>query len=107
MKIPFLILALALWCQSVGAQALCNAQLKELREYAMASRYEQLPESQKPNFMAQLSPADRLGLMGAISGHKLGTAINNAAGGDYRSTITDVFNRKTEEFKKSCGFMLK
>jgi hypothetical protein len=93
--------------QVVGAQTHCEYQLKELRQYALAAKYEQLPAAQKPHFMAQLSPAEQLGLMGLQSGHNLGAGTAAMLGGGKASTLTDQFNLKTEEFKRSCGFMLK
>lgn len=102
-----LLIVLSSFSQTVGAQTQCDYQQKELRKYALAAKYEQLPDAQRSNFMAQLPPAEQVGLMGLISGHNLGAGISNAAGSGYRSTITDVFNQKAEEFKRSCGFMLR
>lgn len=91
----------------VNAQTFCDHQYKELTNYALAAKYESLPEEQRANFVAQLTADQTYGLMALRSGHQMGAAINNSLGGNYRDSMTDVFNRKLAEFKTKCGFMLK
>lgn len=97
-----LLLGNGAWCQTN-----CNYQQNELRKLGLAAKYEQLSGSQRASFFSQLTSADQISVMSLSSGHNLGAGINNAAGGGYSSTITDVFNQKAEEFRRSCGFMLK
>jgi hypothetical protein len=97
----------ALLSANVSAQTYCDSQLADLKDYAMVAKYEQLPEEQKPYFFAQLSPNQQLKLNMMGSSHKFGSALNNSLGGNYKDSMADVFNRKYEEFKRKCGFMLK
>ena len=86
-------------CVPAFAQSYCETELQNLRMFAMAAKYEQIPGEQKPSFFAQLSPDQQLQLMGIRSGNQLG--------GNNRNSMNEVLNRKTEEFKRKCGFMLK
>lgn len=97
----------ALLSANVSAQTYCDSQLADLKDYAMVARYEQLPEEQKSYFFAQLSTKQKSKLNILSSTHQFGSALNNSLGGNYNDSITDVFNRKYEEFKRKCGFMLK
>ena len=92
---------------SAQAQTYCDQRYKELQKDAIAAKAEQLPPEQRIHFEAQLTNEQRLALMAARGGHQLGTGINNAFGGTYRDSLTDVFNRNLAEFKTKCGFMLK
>jgi hypothetical protein len=107
MKTVAMTLVLAAFSHTASAQSSCDYQQNELRQLGLAAKYEQLPPSQRGSFFSQLSPADQISVMSLSSGHNLGASVNNAAGGGYRRTITDVFNQKAEEFKKKCGFMLR
>ncbi len=100
--IPTLLL-----CVPSFAQSYCEAQMADLKDYSIAAKYEQLPEEQKPYYFAQLTPAQQMKINMMGSSHKLGSAINNSMGGNYRDSMADVFNRKFEEFKRKCGYMLK
>ncbi len=97
-KFPIGLVALVL-CTPNFAQSYCENELKNLRMFAMAAKYEQLPAEQKSSFFAQLSPDQQLQLMGIRSGNQLG--------GNNRNSMNEVLNRKTEEFKRKCEFMLK
>ena len=92
-------LATLLLCGPIFAQSYCETELQNLRMFAMAAKYEQLPAEQKPSFFAQLSPDQQLQLMGIRSGNQLG--------GNSGNSMNEVLNRKSEEFKRKCGFMLK
>ena len=100
-------IATLLLCVPSFAQSYCDAQIADLKDYSMAAKYEQLPNEQKPYFFAQLTPTQQMKLNMMGSSHKLGSAINNSMGGNYRDSMADVCNRKLEEFKRKCGFMLK
>ncbi len=89
------------------SQTYCDYQYRDLKDYELAARYEQLPSEQRPNFMAQISQEQRLKLMGMQSGHGAGSAIANLSGASYAGTMTSIFEKKLEEFKKKCGFMLR
>jgi hypothetical protein len=102
-----ILIALLPLTSSVLAQTYCDYHYKELQDHALAARYEQLPAEQKSYFIAQLPSDQRSKLMGMESGHRLGAAINNSLGGTSRESMTDVFNKKLDEFKPKCGFMLK
>ena len=82
-------IATLLLCVPSFAQSYCEAQMADLKDYSIAAKYQQR----------------KINMMG--SSHKLGSAINNSMGGSYRDSIADVFNRKLEEFKRKCGYMLK
>lgn len=84
----------------------CDTQLKELKDYAIAAKYEKLPSEQKANFFAQLSNEQKLALMAFQSTFTAGSALLNAIGSDYKKSIADIFQDKYLEFKKQCGFML-
>ena len=107
MKTITLVVFLAAWNLSAVAQTPCDYQQNELRKLGLAAKYEQLPEGQRAGFISQLSPIDQISVMSLSSGHNLGVGFNNAAGGGYSRSITDVINQKAEEFKKKCGFMLR
>jgi Mg/Co/Ni transporter MgtE len=85
---------------------ICEIKLKELQGDAIAAKYEQLPQAQKSNFLAQLSLEQQLSLMAARSGHQLGAAIANNMGTEYKKTLSDIFEEKKQAFIKECGFML-
>jgi hypothetical protein len=107
MKTITLVVLLSAWSISTQAQTPCDYQQNELRKLGLAAKYEQLPESQRSSFFSQLSPADQISVMGLSSGHNLGAGLNNAAGGGYSRSITDLFHQKSDEFRKKCGFMLR
>lgn len=95
---PIGLVALLL-CAPIFAQSYCETELQNLRMLVMTAKYEQLPAEQKPTFFAQLSPDQQLHLMGIRSGNQLD--------GNNRNSINEVLNRKSEEFKRKCGYMLK
>jgi subtilase family serine protease len=107
MKSLLLTIVLLVIGVAANAQTFCEHQYKELQGYALAAKYESLPEDQRAHFLASLTTEQNLGLMASRSGHQLGAAINNSLGGNYRDSMTDVFNRKLAEFKTKCGFMLR
>ena len=103
LQIPTLSLTLIFLATfNVKAQSICDIQLVELKKSHLLAKYEQMPEEQKGNFFASLSPEQRAYLQGANAGLALGKAINP----NYSETRLDKFNRELEKFKKQCGFML-
>jgi hypothetical protein len=107
MLVLMLMLAALPFSSAVHSQTYCDNELEKLRGFARAAEYELLPQEQKANYFAQLSNDQQLELMALGSGFKLGSALNNSMGGDYRDSIIDVLNRKRAALKSKCGFMMK
>lgn len=92
---------------AANAQTFCDTKLEELQDYAVAAKHAALPAEQRGTFFAQLSSDKQLRIMGLQAGHGVGSALAKASGANYGNSLTDVFNKKTTEFKTKCGFMLK
>jgi hypothetical protein len=108
MKPLFVIAALCIltFSSAVNSKTYCDSQLEDLKAFALVAKYEQLPQEQKANYIAQLTSDERIGLMALQSSHQLGAALNKSLG-IYSDSVTDSYNKKFEVFKTKCGFMLK